>query len=141
MTTIANRQEGSLPVCQVPLLDLGRQHVPLADQIAAALGRVCQTGAFVLGPEVKDLEERIAAYCRTQHAVGCASGSDALLLALMALDVGPGDEVIFPVSPSSPRPAPSRVWAAPRSSPTSTRQPSTSIRPTSPGSSDPPPRP
>jgi dTDP-4-amino-4,6-dideoxygalactose transaminase len=96
MTTNVNRQEGSSPICQVPLLDLSRQHGPLADQIAAALGRVCQTGAFVLGPEVKDLENRIAAYCRTQHAVGCASGSDALLLALMALDVGPGDEVILP---------------------------------------------
>jgi dTDP-4-amino-4,6-dideoxygalactose transaminase len=96
MTTTASRPEGSRSICQVPLLDLGRQQAALADQIAAALGRVCQTGAFVLGPEVKDLEQRIAAYCRTQHAVGCASGSDALLLALMALDVGPGDEVIVP---------------------------------------------
>ena len=96
MTTTANRQEGSSPIGQVPLLDLGRQHTPLAEPIAAALGRVCQTGAFVLGPEVKDLEKRIAEYCRTQHAVGCASGSDALLLALMALDIGPGDEVIVP---------------------------------------------
>ncbi len=96
MTTTANRQEVSRPICQVPLLDLRRQQESLADEIAAALGRVCQTGAFVLGPEVKDLEQRIAAYCGAQHAVACASGSDALLLALMALDVGPGDEVIVP---------------------------------------------
>ncbi|MGD0382161.1 MAG: DegT/DnrJ/EryC1/StrS family aminotransferase [Thermoguttaceae bacterium] len=80
----------------VPLLDLGRQHHPILDELAAALRRVCQSGAFVLGPEVKNLEQAIAAYCRAKHAVGCASGSDALLLALMACGVGPGDEVILP---------------------------------------------
>jgi len=80
----------------VPLLDLGRQHAPLQDQITAALCRVCQTGAFVLGPEVKELEKNLAPYCQVKHAIGCASGSDALLLALMAFDVGPGDEVIVP---------------------------------------------
>jgi dTDP-4-amino-4,6-dideoxygalactose transaminase len=80
----------------VPLLDLNRQHAPLKEQIAVALGRVWDTGAFVLGPEVKQLEANVAQYCRVRHAIGCASGSDALLLALMALDVGPGDEVILP---------------------------------------------
>lgn len=80
----------------VPLLDLGRQHQPLLDELTAALRRVCQTGAFVLGPEVKNLEQSVAAYCRVRHAIGCASGSDALLLALMACDLGPGDEVILP---------------------------------------------
>jgi dTDP-4-amino-4,6-dideoxygalactose transaminase len=80
----------------VPLLDLGRQHQPLLDELTAALCRVCQTGAFVLGPEVKNLEQAIAAYCRVKHAIGCASGSDALLLALMACDIGPGDEVVMP---------------------------------------------
>ncbi|MGD0517374.1 MAG: DegT/DnrJ/EryC1/StrS family aminotransferase [Thermoguttaceae bacterium] len=80
----------------VPLLDLGRQHHPILDELAAALRRVCQSGAFVLGPEVKNLEQAVASYCRVKHAVGCASGSDALLLALMACDVGPGDEVILP---------------------------------------------
>ncbi len=80
----------------VPLLDLGRQHLPLLDEITASIRRVCQSGAFILGPEVKNLEQAIAAYCRVKHAIGCASGSDALLLALMAFDMGPGDEVIMP---------------------------------------------
>ena len=80
----------------VPLLDLKRQHLPLKSQIEAALARVCDSGWFVLGPDVKDLEESLAEYCGTRHAIGCASGSDALLLALMATDVGPGDEVVLP---------------------------------------------
>jgi dTDP-4-amino-4,6-dideoxygalactose transaminase len=80
----------------VPLLDLGRQHHPLLDEITSAIRRVCQSGAFVLGPEVKNLEQALAAYCQVKHAIGCASGSDALLLALMAYDIGPGDEVIMP---------------------------------------------
>ncbi len=81
---------------RVPLLDLRRQHTPLEREIAAALARVCQGGWFVLGPDVKRLEENLARYCRARHAIGCASGSDALLLALMALGVGPGDEVVLP---------------------------------------------
>jgi len=80
----------------VPLLDLHRQYEPLKDQIAAVLAGVCESGAFVLGPEVNELEKRLAAYCGVQHAIGCASGSDALLLALMACGAGPGDEVILP---------------------------------------------
>jgi dTDP-4-amino-4,6-dideoxygalactose transaminase len=80
----------------VPLLDLRRQHAPLDEQILAALARVCQSGAFVLGPDVKELEAGIARYSQAKSAVACASGSDALLLALMALGVGPGDEVILP---------------------------------------------
>ena len=80
----------------VPLLDLKRQHLPLRDQIEASLMRVCDSGWFVLGPDVNDLEKALAEYCGVRHAVGCASGSDALLLSLMAVDVGPGDEVILP---------------------------------------------
>lgn len=84
------------PDCGVPLLDLARQISPLKDELAAALGRVCDSGQFVLGPEVEQLEENVAQYCQARHAVACASGSDALLLALMAYEVGLGDEVILP---------------------------------------------
>lgn len=79
---------------KVPLLDLAEQNQSLRPEIDAALARVLDTNAFILGSEVAALEEEIASYCGTKHAIGCASGSDALLLALMALDVGPGDEVI-----------------------------------------------
>ena len=79
---------------KVPLLDLQAQYVSLQAIVRAAIARVFETQLFVLGPEVSALEKEIAAYCGTTEAVGCASGSDALLLALMALDVGPGDEVI-----------------------------------------------
>ena len=64
--------------------------------MAEALLRVCDSGRFVLGPDVDELEKNLAAYCGVDHAIGCASGSDALLLALMACNVGPGDEVILP---------------------------------------------
>lgn len=79
---------------KVPLLDLKEQNETLRPQIEAALGRVLDSNAFILGGEVAALEEELAAYCGTKHAIGCASGSDAILLALMAFDIGPGDEVI-----------------------------------------------
>lgn len=78
----------------VPLLDIKEQNAALRPQIEAALGRVLDTNAFILGSEVAELECELAGYCGTKYAIGCASGSDALLLAMMALDVGPGDEVI-----------------------------------------------
>jgi dTDP-4-amino-4,6-dideoxygalactose transaminase len=78
----------------VPLLDLQAQYLSLRDDLRQALDRVMSSQRFVLGDEVRGLENSIAAYCQTKHAVGCASGSDALLLALMALDVKAGDEVI-----------------------------------------------
>jgi len=80
----------------VPLLDLKAQYAEIRDDIAKAIDEVVSAQYFIMGPNVKALEEEIAAYCRTTFAVGCASGSDAILLALMALDVGKGDEVICP---------------------------------------------
>lgn len=78
----------------VPLLDLQAQYVSLRDDLHQAVERVMSSQRFVLGDEVRGLEDSIADYCQTKHAIGCASGSDALLLALMALDVNAGDEVI-----------------------------------------------
>lgn len=80
----------------VPLLDINRQNAPLREEVLAAITEVVDTGAFLKGPAVRDLEARIAELAGVDHAVGCASGSDAILLALMALGVGPGDEVIVP---------------------------------------------
>ena len=78
----------------VPLLDLQAQYVSLRDDLQQAVDRVMSSQRFVLGDEVRRLETSIAEYCQSKHAIGCASGSDALLLALMALDVKAGDEVI-----------------------------------------------
>ena len=80
----------------VPMLDLKRQFSVIGAQMNESLQRVNESGQFILGPEVKKLEENVAKYSRTNFAVGCASGSDALLLSLMALNVGKGDEVIVP---------------------------------------------
>jgi dTDP-4-amino-4,6-dideoxygalactose transaminase len=79
---------------QVPLLDLKQQHEALRAELRAATERVLDSQQFVLGEEVRLLEEELARYCGTRHAIGCASGSDALLLALMALNIRAGDEVI-----------------------------------------------
>lgn len=78
----------------VPLIDLVEQHAAIQHEIHAAVDRVINSQKFVLGEEVAALENEIAAYCDARHAIGCASGTDALILALMALDIGPGDEVI-----------------------------------------------
>jgi dTDP-4-amino-4,6-dideoxygalactose transaminase len=79
---------------KIPLLDLNAQYQSIADDIQTAVTRVLSSQQFILGPEVRELEREIAAYCNCAEGVGCASGSDALLLALMACGVGPGDEVI-----------------------------------------------
>ncbi len=79
---------------QVPLLDLKEQNQELRPEIEAALGRVLDTNGFILGGEVAELEKELALYCGTKYAIGCASGSDALLLAMMALGVSAGDEVV-----------------------------------------------
>lgn len=80
----------------VPMLDVNRQNAPLTAEIEGAIAQIARTGAFVHGPACKAFEEAMAEYCGVEHAVGCASGSDALLLALMALEIGQGDEVILP---------------------------------------------
>ncbi|MFN7946119.1 MAG: DegT/DnrJ/EryC1/StrS family aminotransferase [Blastocatellia bacterium] len=79
---------------KVPLLDLRAQHQTIRAEVMAAVERVFENQTFVLGAEVSEFEKSAAEYCHVKHAIGCASGSDALLLALMAYDIGPGDEVI-----------------------------------------------
>jgi dTDP-4-amino-4,6-dideoxygalactose transaminase len=79
---------------KVPLLDLGALHQPIRDEVLEAIRRVVDSNAFILGEDVRQLEKSIAAYCHVRYAVGCGSGSDALLLAMMAAGVGPGDAVL-----------------------------------------------
>ncbi len=78
----------------VPLLDLKAQFATIKSEVESQIAEVLSSQQFVLGPKVKEFEEKAAAACEVKHAVGVASGSDALLLALMALDVGPGMSVI-----------------------------------------------
>ena len=80
----------------IPFLDLGAAYRELKPEIDAAVSRVLESGWYILGPEVEAFEADWAAYCEAQHAVGLANGLDALILALRALDIGPGDEVIVP---------------------------------------------
>jgi dTDP-4-amino-4,6-dideoxygalactose transaminase len=78
----------------VPLLDLQAQHKTIRNEVLEAVTRVIDSQRFILGDEVKALEEEVGRYCACEHAIGCASGSDALILALAALNIGPGDEVL-----------------------------------------------
>ena len=86
-------QSGDFPV---PLLDLTAQYAPIRDEILAALTRVADSQRFILGPEVDALEAELAAVLQVSEAVGLSSGTDAILVALMALGIGPGDEVVVP---------------------------------------------
>ena len=79
---------------EIPILDLIAQHRQIGDEVEEAVSRVLRDQKLILGPEVRALEQELAPYCQCAEAVGCASGSDAILLALMACEVGPGDEVI-----------------------------------------------
>lgn len=81
---------------KIPFLDLGAAYRELKSEIDVAVGRVLESGWYILGPEVEAFEADWARYCEAQHAVGLANGLDALTLALRALDIGPGDEVIVP---------------------------------------------
>src|SRR5690242_524873 len=78
----------------IPLLDLRAQHAAIRDEVVSALMGVVDSQLFILGPAVEQLEQQVAELSKTKYAIGCASGTDALLLALRALDIGRGDEVI-----------------------------------------------
>ncbi len=78
----------------IPLLDLNRQYDTIKEEIRNAVDEVLESQYFIMGDKVKKFEEEVGKYCETEYAYGCASGSDALLLALMAMDVNPGDYVI-----------------------------------------------
>lgn len=78
----------------VPLLDLKAQYEAIKDEIREAIDRVLESQRFILGPEVEAFEEEVAAYSQTQYGIGVSSGTDALLVSLMAIGIRPGDEVI-----------------------------------------------
>src|SRR5438552_9395834 len=80
----------------VKLLDLQAQYLPIRNEIRRAIDEVCDAQQLILGPHVEKFEALLAAYCQTKHAIGVSSGTDALLCALMALGIKPGDEIICP---------------------------------------------
>ncbi|MCE5315382.1 MAG: DegT/DnrJ/EryC1/StrS family aminotransferase [Armatimonadota bacterium] len=80
----------------VPLIDLKTQHKTIASEVETAIKRVCDNTAFILSDEMKEFEAEFASYCGARHGVGVANGTEALFLALLALGIGPGDEVIVP---------------------------------------------
>ena len=88
---MATSNQGSEPV---PFIDLVAQYQTIRDEVRSAVDRCFESQTFILGDEVAELEKEIAKYCDSQFAIGCASGTDALILALLAADVQPGDEVI-----------------------------------------------
>jgi dTDP-4-amino-4,6-dideoxygalactose transaminase len=85
-----------LAVAQIPLVDVRAQYAPLLDELKERIAEVLDSGRFILGPNVRAFEEEAAAYLGVEHAVGVANGTDAIVLALDALGIGEGDEVICP---------------------------------------------
>ncbi|MGA2943782.1 MAG: aminotransferase class I/II-fold pyridoxal phosphate-dependent enzyme, partial [Xanthobacteraceae bacterium] len=80
----------------IPFIDVAAQRRRLGSAIDDAIGRVLAHCQFIQGPEVRALEADLAAFCGAKHVIGCASGTDALLLVLLAWEIGPGDAVICP---------------------------------------------
>ena len=96
MFSVLASRPSSLNTVHVPFFDLSTQHGALTEVLSAAFQRVLNSGQFILGAEVEQLEAEAAAYLQVRHAIGVSSGTDALLLALMALEIQPGDEVLCP---------------------------------------------
>lgn len=80
----------------IPFIDLAAQQARIRDRVEAAMRRTLDHGAYILGPEVGELEARLAEFCGARHAIGCSNGTDAITLVLMAKDVGPGQAVFCP---------------------------------------------
>src|SRR6202047_968802 len=81
---------------KVPLLDLDAQYRPLREEILGAITRVCDSQRFIMGPEIEALEAELSGLLGVRHSIAVSSGTDAVLLALMTLDIQPGDEVVTP---------------------------------------------
>ncbi len=94
--TLTAATTNAAPITSVPMLDVSRENNRLRAELDTVIGEVCRSGVFVHGTACAKLEAAIAKYCGIEYAVGCASGSDALLLPLIALGIGPGDEVVMP---------------------------------------------
>jgi dTDP-4-amino-4,6-dideoxygalactose transaminase len=106
--------EGGCFSVKPPFCDLKPQFVSIETEVQSAIHEVFRTRQFILGPHMEELEQTIAQYCNTRYAIGVASGSDALILSLMALGIGPGDEVILlPFTFFATGGAVSRVGATP----------------------------
>src|SRR5947208_10610624 len=93
---VAGGQLNWAAVPQIPLVDVKAQYAPLLDELQERIAEVVGSGRFILGPNVQAFEEEAAAYLGVEHAIGVANGTDALVLALDALEIGAGDEVICP---------------------------------------------